>query len=200
MTGRVASSDLKRSQACMQDDRASRSAAVHVRSSSVRSASRLHAQGVSPPRSLGLDEPLDNHQGDSYNRSESTPLTVVFILIIVACTLFVSAFWSALVFSAKHRDIRLGLLLGAVLGPIGFLIACFLPSMREEDRIRAEVERIRIKRKAQSIVESEGLIASANRPTGAEQGSRDQILVSEVILGVVMIFSILLIVLSFLLR
>ena len=84
------------------------------------------------------------------------------ILTIVACILYVSAFCSALVLSAKHRDIGLGFLLGALLGPIGFLIACFLPSMREEDRIQAEVERIRIQRKAQSIVESEGWTASAH--------------------------------------
>ena len=115
-----------------------------------------------------LDEPVDNHQGDYYNRLESTFLAVESILTIVACTLYVSALCSALVLSAKHRDIRLGFLLGILLGPIGFLVACFLPSMREEDRVQAEVERIRIQRKAQSIVESEGWTASAHRPARAE--------------------------------
>jgi len=123
---------------------------------------------VSLPRGLALDEPLDNHQGDYYNRPESTFLAVESILVVVACILYVSAFCSALVLSAKHRDIGLGFLLGTLLGPIGFLVACFLPSMREEDRIQAEVERIRIQRKAQSIVESEGWTASAHRPARAE--------------------------------
>lgn len=65
----------------------------------------------------------------------------------------------------RDRPLGVGLLLGLILGPIGWVVACVLPSMTEEDLIRREVRRLRIQSEARTIIERENAGATVQLPS-----------------------------------
>lgn len=86
--------------------------------------------------------------------------------VLVAVWLFSIAFAAATMY-VRNRSVGVGFLLGIFLGPVGWIVACLLPSMREEDLIRNEVQRLRVQRKARSIVDREGVAAVPDQSTAA---------------------------------
>ena len=77
---------------------------------------------------------------------------------------FAGIFLSMAVMDLRNRPIGVGFLLGLLLGPIGLVVACVLPSMTEEDLIRREVRRLRIEREANKIIERENSGAIVQQP------------------------------------
>lgn len=75
---------------------------------------------------------------------------------------------SMAVMDLRNRPIGVGFLLGLLLGPLGLIVACALPSMTEEDLIRREARRLRIEREARKIIEREdaGVIVQHPRTIG----------------------------------
>lgn len=65
----------------------------------------------------------------------------------------------------RDRPLGVGLLLGLILGPIGWVVACVLPSMTEEDLIRREVRRLRIQSEARTIIERENAGTTVQLPS-----------------------------------
>lgn len=72
--------------------------------------------------------------------------------------------FSMAVMDFKDRPLNLGFLLGLLLGPIGWIVACVLPSMAEDDLIRREVQRLRVERKAKTIIEREDAGTTVRQP------------------------------------
>lgn len=76
--------------------------------------------------------------------------------------------FSMAVMDLRNRPVGVGFLLGLLLGPLGLIVACALPSMTEEDLIRREARRLRIEREAKKIIEREdaGIIVRHPRTMG----------------------------------
>ena len=92
---------------------------------------------------------------------EVLPEFLTWLLIIAW---FPGIIFSMAVMDFKDRPMNLGFLLGLLLGPIGWIVACVLPSMAEDDLIRREVQRLRVERKARTIIEREDAGTVAQRP------------------------------------
>lgn len=95
--------------------------------------------------------------------------------------------FSMAVMDFRDRPLGIGFLLGLILGPIGWIVACVLPSMTEEDLIRREVRRLRIEREARTIIERENAGTAVRQPSANGASGLTYVMIGGVIIVLLML-------------